>query len=245
MAIIAKYSTIYNYLLKWKEKMKLELKEHELERVIEVYLQLQFNKEVHVNGFDLSGMRSKDGLSAMVDFTLVGESDAREPKTESTNVFPTNTSWRESTEPKEQKEVRPDLSEQDTADWQKFLELITDNAMYKNYDAIYDLLNNASDVIKTKIESHPLFVEMAEEVDKTLQTIVENTLGNSDSILDEVTTEGVEEVKEIEETPEPEIEHAEALKEELSVEPEEPEEKPKASKNLFGSSIKPSRKLFS
>ena len=78
--------------------MKIEVKEHELERIIEVYFQLQFKKNVVVNGFDLSGMRSKDGLSAMVDITIVGETDLREQKLESSNVKPTNTSWRDNTQ---------------------------------------------------------------------------------------------------------------------------------------------------
>ena len=148
--------------------MKLELKEHELERVIEVYLQLQFKKEVRVSGFDLSGMRSKDGLSAMVDFTLVGESDVREPKEVSVNVNPTNTSWRAQ---KEDTEKRSELEDKDLEDWTKFLDLLADNARYRNYDAIMDLVDNTSDLVRERINANELFKEMCSAVEQQVSEV--------------------------------------------------------------------------
>lgn len=210
--------------------MKLELKEHELERVIEVYLQLQFNKEVHVNGFDLSGMRSKEGLSAMVDFTLVGESDAREPKETSTNVNPTNTSWREKQE--EPKPKQPELEGKDLEDWTMFLELLTNNANYRNYDALIILVNSMSESLQQRASVHPLYTEMLENTGKTLTHV------------EEPKTEEIP-------IPEPEVEHVEAIKLENETVSEPEEEKPK---NLFsslttkpsntGNSTPPIRKLF-
>ena len=151
--------------------MKLELKEHELERVIEVYLQLQFKKEVRVSGFDLSGMRSKDGLSAMVDFTLVGESDVREPREVSINVNPTNTSWRAQKEDKEDTEKHPELEDKDLEDWSKFLGLLADNARYHNYDAIMDLVDNTSDLVRERINANELFKEMCSAVEQQVSEV--------------------------------------------------------------------------
>lgn len=210
--------------------MKLELKEHELERVIEVYLQLQFNKEVKVNGFDLSGMRSKDGLSAMVDFTLVGESDVRDPKEVSNNVKPTDTSWRQREE-----EKRVELEGQDLEDWTKFLDLIADNAQYRNYDAIMDLADNTSEVVRERIDENELFLDMLENVEKQVNAVVESSL-NNDVPSDELEPSFVETFEEIEEEP--------SVKEEPDVQP---------GKNIFNSplGIKPvnvhnttPRKLF-
>ena len=146
--------------------MRIEFKEHELERALEQYLQIQFNKEVKVNGFDLSGMRSKEGLSAMVDITLVGETDQREPKEESNNVKPTNTSWREDKEEQsEPKAKKPELVGKDLEDWTKFLELITDNAQYKNYDAILDLVKEMSESLQLRVHDYPLYVDMVTNVE--------------------------------------------------------------------------------
>lgn len=167
--------------------MKLELKEHELERVIEVYLQLQFKKEVKVNGFDLSGMRSKDGLSAMVDFTLIGESDAREPKEVSTNVNPTNTSWRTQKE-----EKHYELEGKDLEDWTKFLELLADNAQYRNYDAIMDLADNASDLVRERIDENELFNEMLASVEQQVNKVAESLTEPKEEIQDEDVEEAEE-----------------------------------------------------
>lgn len=124
--------------------MRLEFKEHELERALEQYLQLQFNKEVRVNGFDLSGMRSKDGLTAMVDITLLGETDQREPKEESTNVNPTNTSWRNQEKENEPKEPVAEKSDE----YYQVLELLGSNPKNRNRKAIEELIEDNSVLVQ-------------------------------------------------------------------------------------------------
>lgn len=126
--------------------MRLEFKEHELERALEQYLQLQFNKEVKVNGFDLSGMRSKDGLTAMVDITLLGETDQREPKEDSPNVNPTNTSWRQEGH-SETKEPKKQLIEK-SDDYYKVLELLGSNPKNRNRKAIEELTQDNLDLVQ-------------------------------------------------------------------------------------------------
>lgn len=203
--------------------MKLEFKEHELERAIEVYLQSLMNKVIKVNGFDLSGMRSKEGLSALIDIEIEGETDAREPKVDSPNVKPTNTAWREREEDSEPKVKHEELSGQDLEDWKKFLELLTDNAQYKNYDALLDLVDTMSESLQQRASSHPLYVEMLENTDKAIQSIAANQLS--------------EPVRDTEEPiPEPEVEHAEAIQaeNEAAKVQEEPKEQPK---NFFGAQL--------
>lgn len=213
--------------------MKLEFKEHELERAIEVYLQSLMNKVIKVNGFDLSGMRSKEGLSALIDIEIKGETDAREPKVDSPNVKPTNTAWREREEDSEPKVKHEELSGQDLEDWKKFLELLTDNAQYKNYDALLDLVDTMSESLQQRASSHPLYVEMLENTDKAIQSIASKQL--SEPVED---TEGVAVEEPI---PEPEVEHAEAIQaeNEAAKVQEEPKEQPK---NFFGAQlgVKPS-----
>lgn len=213
--------------------MKLEFKEHELERAIEVYLQSLMNKVIKVNGFDLSGMRSKEGLSALIDIEIEGETDAREPKVDSPNVKPTNTAWREREEDSEPKVKHEELSGQDLEDWKKFLELLTDNAQYKNYDALLDLVDTMSESLQQRASSHPLYVEMLENTDKAIQSIASKQL--SEPVED---TEGVAVEEPI---PEPEVEHAEAIQaeNEAAKVQEEPKEQPK---NFFGAQlgVKPS-----
>lgn len=213
--------------------MKLEFKEHELERAIEVYLQSLMNKVIKVNGFDLSGMRSKEGLSALIDIEIEGETDAREPKVDSPNVKPTNTAWREREEDSEPKVKHEELSGQDLEDWKKFLELLTDNAQYKNYDALLDLVDTMSESLQQCASSHPLYVEMLENTDKAIQSIASKQL--SEPVED---TEGVAVEEPI---PEPEVEHAEAIQaeNEAAKVQEEPKEQPK---NFFGAQlgVKPS-----
>ena len=109
--------------------MRLEFKEHELERALEQYLQLQFNKEVRVNGFDLSGMRSKDGLTAMVDITLLGETDQREPNQEKEN------------EPKEPVAEKSD-------EYYQVLELLGSNPKNRNRKAIEELIEDNSVLVQ-------------------------------------------------------------------------------------------------
>lgn len=229
--------------------MKLEFKEHELERAIEVYLQSLMNKVIKVNGFDLSGMRSKEGLSALIDIEIEGETDAREPKVDSPNVKPTNTAWREREEDSEPKVKHEELSGQDLEDWKKFLELLTDNAQYKNYDALLDLVETMSESLQQRASSHPLYVEMLENTDKAIQSIASKQL--SEPVED---TEGVAVEEPI---PEPEVEHAEAIQaeNEAAKVQEEPKEQPK---NFFGAqlgvkpsnvanvnhTVAPTRKLF-
>ena len=212
--------------------MKLEFKEHELERAIEVYLQSLMNKVIKVNGFDLSGMRSKEGLSALIDIEIEGETDAREPKVDSPNVKPTNTAWREREEDSEPKVKHEELSGQDLEDWKKFLELLTDNAQYKNYDALLDLVDTMSESLQQRASSHPLYVEMLENTDKAIQSIAANQLSEPVQDTEEPTEEPI---------PEPEVEHAEAIQaeNEAAKVQEEPKEQPK---NFFGAQlgVKPS-----
>mgnify|MGYP000420102718 CR=1 FL=1 len=199
--------------------MKIELKEHEIEQAIETFIgSFVTGNPVKVKGFDLQGMRSKDGLSAIVDVDIVGVTDTREPKLESTNVNPTNTSWRE--ERQEIKE-KQELEGQDLDDWTEFLELITDNAKYKNYQALVDLVDSMSESLQLRASEHPLYKEMLE-----------------------FTQHEPEEKETVE--PEIEVEHSEALTEELEQvkqpKPKPEPEKEKEKKNIFGAQlgVKPS-----
>lgn len=212
--------------------MKLEFKEHELERAIEVYLQSLMNKVIKVNGFDLSGMRSKEGLSALIDIEIEGETDAREPKVDSPNVKPTNTAWREREEDSEPKVKHEELSGQDLEDWKKFLELLTDNAQYKNYDALLDLVDTMSESLQQRASSHPLYIEMLENTDKAIQSIASNQLSEPVQDTEEPTEEPI---------PEPEVEHAEAIQAENEAAKVQKEPK-EQSKNFFGAQlgVKPS-----
>lgn len=228
--------------------MKLEFKEHELERAIEVYLQSLMNKVIKVNGFDLSGMRSKEGLSALIDIEIEGETDAREPKVDSPNVKPTNTAWREREEDSEPKVKHEELSGQDLEDWKKFLELLTDNAQYKNYDALLDLVDTMSESLQQRASSHPLYIEMLENTDKAIQSIASNQLSEPVQDTEEPTEEPI---------PEPEVEHAEAIQAENEAAKVQKEPK-EQSKNFFGAqlgvkpsnvanvnhTVAPTRKLF-
>lgn len=228
--------------------MKLELKEHEIEQAIETFISsFVTGHPVKVKGFDLQGMRSKDGLSAIVDFDVVGVSDLREVKTESSNVKPTNTAWREEVQD-EPKVKHEELSGQDLEDWKKFLELLTDNAQYKNYDALLDLVDTMSESLQQRASSHPLYVEMLENTDKAIQSIAANQL--SEPVQD--TEEPIEEL-----IPEPEVEHAEAIQAENETAKVQKEPK-EQSKNFFGAqlgvkpsnvanvnhTVAPTRKLF-
>ena len=213
--------------------MKLELKEHEIEQAIETFISsFVTGHPVKVKGFDLQGMRSKDGLSAIVDFDVVGVSDLREVKTESSNVKPTNTAWREEVQD-EPKVKHEELSGQDLEDWKKFLELLTDNAQYKNYDALLDLVDTMSESLQQRASSHPLYVEMLENTDKAIQSIASKQLSEP--------TENTEDAAVEEPIPEPEVEHAEAIQaeNEAAKVQEEPKEQPK---NFFGAQlgVKPS-----
>lgn len=190
--------------------MKIELKEHEIEQAIETFISsFVTGNPVKVKGFDLQGMRSKDGLSAIVDVDIVGVTDTREAKLESSNVNPTNTSWRE--ERQEIKE-KQELEGQDLDDWTEFLELITDNAKYKNYQALVDLVDSMSESLQLRASEHPLYKEMLEFTKPEPEP---------------VTKEVIEPVME--------VEHSEALEAELEQlkQPEPVEEK----KNIFGAKL--------
>ena len=57
--------------------MHITLKQHELERALEVYLQSLYSKPVTVVGFDLSGMRKSEGVTAMIEIEVEGETSRR------------------------------------------------------------------------------------------------------------------------------------------------------------------------
>ena len=190
--------------------MKIELKEHEIEQAIETFISsFVTGNPVKVKGFDLQGMRSKDGLSAIVDVDIVGVTDTREAKLESSNVNPTNTSWRE--ERQEIKE-KQELEGQDLDDWTEFLELITDNAKYKNYQALVDLVDSMSESLQLRASEHPLYKEMLEFTKPELESVTEEVI-----------------------EPVMEVEHSEALEAELEQvkQPEPVEEK----KNIFDAKL--------
>ena len=190
--------------------MKIELKEHEIEQAIETFISsFVTGNPVKVKGFDLQGMRSKDGLSAIVDVDIVGVTDTREVKLESSNVNPTNTSWREE---RQEIEKKQELVGQDLDDWTEFLELITDNAKYKNYQALVDLVDSMSESLQLRASEHPLYKEMLEF---------------TKSEPEPVTQEVIE--------PEIKVKHSEALEAELEQvkQPEPVEEK----KNIFGAKL--------
>lgn len=190
--------------------MKIELKEHEIEQAIETFISsFVTGNPVKVKGFDLQGMRSKDGLSAIVDVDIVGVTDTREAKLESSNVNPTNTSWREE---KQEIKEKQELEGQDLDDWTEFLELITDNAKYKNYQALVDLVDSMSESLQLRASEHPLYKEMLEFTKPELESVTEEVI-----------------------EPVMEVEHSEALEAELEQvkQPEPVEEK----KNIFGAKL--------
>lgn len=205
--------------------MKLELKEHEIEQAIETFISsFVTGHPVKVKGFDLQGMRSKDGLSAIVDFDVVGVSDLREVKTESSNVKPTNTAWREEVQ-EEPRVKHAELEGKDLEDWTLFLELLTDNANYKNYDKLLDLVDNMSESLQQRASSHSLYVDMLENTDRAIQAMASGTYSE--------TTETIDVVKE-EPIPEPEVEHAEAIQAENEAATEADKEE---AKNIFGAAL--------
>ena len=210
--------------------MKLELQEHEIEQAIETYISsFVTNHPVKVHGFDLQGMRSKAGLSAIVDFTVQGVSDTRDPKVESTNVSPTNTEWRTS----DSEPTQPELTESEKADWTKFLTLITDNPQDKNADAIYDLLENTDEEVAARIKDHALFVEM----DERFNAAIENTVANATTEINVNTEEPI--LVDEEQVPyEPETIESSEPTEEEEEETEKEEIEPTTDKvNMFGSPL--------
>nr|DAX34517.1 MAG TPA: cytidylyltransferase-like protein [Caudoviricetes sp.] len=205
--------------------MKLELKEHEIEQAIETFISsFVTGHPVKVKGFDLQGMRSKDGLSAIVDFDVVGVSDLREVKTESSNVKPTNTAWREEVQ-EEPKVKHAELEGKDLEDWTLFLELLTDNANYKNYDKLLDLVDNMSESLQQRASSHSLYVDMLENTDRAIQAMASGTYSETTETIDVVEEEPI---------PEPEVEHAEAIQAENEAATEADKEE---AKNIFGAAL--------
>ena len=205
--------------------MKLELKEHEIEQAIETFISsFVTGHPVKVKGFDLQGMRSKDGLSAIVDFDVVGVSDLREVKTESSNVKPTNTSWREEVQ-EEPKVKYAELEGKDLEDWTLFLELLTDNANYKNYDKLLDLVDNMSESLQQRASTHSLYVDMLENTDRAIQAMASGTYSETTDTTDVVEEEPITE---------PEVEHAEAIQAENEVAAEANKEE---AKNIFGAAL--------
>lgn len=123
--------------------MKLELKEHEIEQAIETFIRsFVTGYPVTVKGFDLQGMRSKDGLSAIVDFDVIGVSDTREVKVDSPNVKPTNTAWREERKDEEDSPIAVEKPEA----YYEVLTLLSSNPLNKNRKAIEELLDGNFEV---------------------------------------------------------------------------------------------------
>ena len=154
--------------------MKLELKEHEIEQAIETFIRsFVTGYPVTVKGFDLQGMRSKDGLSAIVDFDVIGVSDTREVKVDSPNVKPTNTAWREE---RKDEEDSPVVVEKPEA-YYEVLTLLSSNPLNKNRKAIEELLDG-------NFEVKELLTQVALYQDWLAQCVKEDALVSEVSPLD-------------------------------------------------------------
>lgn len=154
--------------------MKLELKEHEIEQAIETFIRsFVTGYPVTVKGFDLQGMRSKDGLSAIVDFDVIGVSDTREVKVDSPNVKPTNTAWREERKDEEDSPVAVEKPEA----YYEVLTLLSSNPLNKNRKAIEELLDG-------NFEVKELLAQVALYQDWLAQCVKEDALISEVSPLD-------------------------------------------------------------
>lgn len=154
--------------------MKLELKEHEIEQAIETFIRsFVTGYPVTVKGFDLQGMRSKDGLSAIVDFDVIGVSDTREVKVDSPNVKPTNTAWREERKDEEDSPVAVEKPEA----YYEVLTLLSSNPLNKNRKAIEELLDG-------NFEVKELLTQVALYQDWLAQCVKEDALVSEVSPLD-------------------------------------------------------------
>lgn len=154
--------------------MKLELKEHEIEQAIETFIRsFVTGYPVTVKGFDLQGMRSKDGLSAIVDFDVIGVSDTREVKVDSPNVKPTNTAWREERKDEEDSSVAVEKPEA----YYEVLTLLSSNPLNKNRKAIEELLDG-------NFEVKELLTQVALYQDWLAQCVKEDALVSEVSPLD-------------------------------------------------------------
>lgn len=225
--------------------MKIELKEHELERALEVYLQGLYNKTVTVTGFDLSGMRSKDGLSAMIDIEIDGETNVRAPKVDSPNVKPTNTSWRNQ-EPVTEPEPETTYVEH-SEEYFEVLRLLSINPKNVNREKIEALINTHEHLVKelenvsyyqnwlelcakTDAEQEVTTLEPEEPKEEITQPVIITSDNNQEH---EVTPFELSEPEEVEPEIQEELTVGEEIKEELK-------------QSLFGSPLnKPVRKLFS
>lgn len=154
--------------------MKLELKEHEIEQAIETFIRsFVTGYPVTVKGFDLQGMRSKDGLSAIVDFDVIGVSDTREVKVDSPNVKPTNTAWREERKDEQDSLVAVEKPEA----YYEVLTLLSSNPLNKNRKAIEELLDG-------NFEVKELLTQVALYQDWLAQCVKEDALVSEVSPLD-------------------------------------------------------------
>lgn len=154
--------------------MKLELKEHEIEQAIETFIRsFVTGYPVTVKGFDLQGMRSKDGLSAIVDFDVIGVSDTREVKVDSPNVKPTNTAWRE--ERKDEQDCLVAVEKPEA--YYEVLTLLSSNPLNKNRKAIEELLDG-------NFEVKELLTQVALYQDWLAQCVKEDALVSEISPLD-------------------------------------------------------------
>ena len=154
--------------------MKLELKEHEIEQAIETFIRsFVTGYPVTVKGFDLQGMRSKDGLSAIVDFDVIGVSDTREVKVDSPNVKPTNTAWREERKDEQDSLVAVEKPEA----YYEVLTLLSSNPLNKNRKAIEELLDG-------NFEVKELLTQVALYQDWLAQCMKEDALVSEVSPLD-------------------------------------------------------------
>lgn len=154
--------------------MKLELKEHEIEQAIETFIRsFVTGYPVTVKGFDLQGMRSKDGLSAIVDFDVIGVSDTREVKVDSPNVKPTNTAWREERKDEEDSPIAVEKPEA----YYEVLTLLSSNPLNKNRKAIEELLDG-------NFEVKELLTQVALYQDWLAQCVKEDAVSSEVSPLD-------------------------------------------------------------
>lgn len=154
--------------------MKLELKEHEIEQAIETFIRsFVTGYPVTVKGFDLQGMRSKDGLSAIVDFDVIGVSDTREVKVDSPNVKPTNTAWRNERKDEEDSPIAVEKPEA----YYEVLTLLSSNPLNKNRKAIEELLDG-------NFEVKELLTQVALYQDWLAQCVKEDALVSEVSPLD-------------------------------------------------------------
>lgn len=229
--------------------MKLELQEHEIEQAIEVFISsFVTGHPVKVNGFDLQGMRSKSGLTAMVDFDVLGVSDVRPVKTDSPNVNPTNTSWRENqadSEPEQEPETN--LASKPEA-YFEVLELLSDNPDNKNKQTILDLLK-ANEGLEKVLEENAFAKSWLEsnlnqeepsilsEEEQEMDNLI---LANKDSIFAEEVSDEDDDEEPVEELVKPSV-----LDEVTEPEDKQVTQDPIAqTRSLFGSPIQKNKPLF-